>query len=145
MAHAADKTYLFEKMPIRRAILKQIIPSVAGQMVILVYNLTDTYFVGLLNDPRQTAAVAVVASSFVLLTAVSNLFAVGGATLVARSLGQKDSEKAKQISAVSFWGGLFCSVVLSLIFFYAFPRRYCICAAQRKKPTNSLSDTQNGS
>ena len=116
MAQAADKTYLFEKMPIRRAILKQIIPSIAGQMIILIYNLTDTYFVGLLNDPRQTAAVTVVASSFVLLTAVSSLFAVGGATLMARSLGQKDEEKAKQISAVSFWGGLFISVVLSLIF-----------------------------
>jgi len=116
MAQATDKTYLFEKMPVRRAILKQIIPSIASQMIALVYNLADTYFVGLLNDPKQTAAVTVVASSFVLLTAVSSLFGVGGATMVARSLGQKDEEKAKQISAVAFWGGFICSLIPSLMF-----------------------------
>lgn len=116
MAQAVDKTYLFERMPVRRAVLKQIIPSIASQMIILIYSLADTYFVGLLNEPKQTAAVTVVSSSFIMLTAVSNLFAVGGASMLARSLGQKDVEKAKQISAVSFWGGLISAVMFSIIF-----------------------------
>lgn len=116
MEQATDKTYLFEKMPIPRATIKQIVPSIASQMIVLIYNLADTYFVGLLNDPKQTAAITVVSSSFVLLTAVSNLFAIGGASLLARSLGQKDTEKAKQVSAVSFWGGLISSVIFSLLF-----------------------------
>lgn len=103
-------------MPIRKAVLKQIVPSITSQMIVLIYNLADTYFVGLLDEPRQTAAVTVVASSFIMLTAVSNLFAIGGASLVARSLGQKDAVQVKQISSLSFWGGLISAVVFSILF-----------------------------
>ena len=56
-------------------------------MITLIYNLADTYFVGLLNDPGQTAAVTVAYPSFVMLTAISNLFGVGGASAMARALG----------------------------------------------------------
>ncbi len=100
----------------KRAVLKQIVPSITSQMIVLIYNLADTYFVGLLNQPRQTAAVTVVASAFIMLTAVSNLFAVGGASLVARSLGQKNDSLAKQISSLSFWGGLISAVAFSILF-----------------------------
>ena len=60
MTKAADKAYLFERMPVKRAVLRQIVPTIVGQMIVLIYNLADTYFVGLLNEPRQTAAVTVV-------------------------------------------------------------------------------------
>ena len=53
----------------------------------LIYNLADTYFVGMLNQPHQTAAITVVYSSFVMLTALSNLFGVGGASALSRALG----------------------------------------------------------
>lgn len=116
MIKAVDKTFLFEKMPVKKAVLKQIVPSIISQMIVLIYNLADTYFVGMLNDPRQTAAVTVVASSFIMLTAVSNLFAVGGASLVARSLGQQDEAKAKHVASISFWCGLICAVLFSILF-----------------------------
>lgn len=116
MAEARDKTELFERMPIRRAVLKQIVPAICSQLIVLLYNLADTYFVGLLNEPRQTAAVTVVAPAFLMLTAVSNLFAVGGASLVARALGRKDEAAAGQLSAVSFWGGLGGAALFSLLF-----------------------------
>ena len=57
MDHATDKTYLFEQMPVPQAVRRQILPAIASQMVLLLYNLADTYFVGLLNQPPQTAAV----------------------------------------------------------------------------------------
>lgn len=116
MSKVIDKTFLFEQMPIRKAVLKQIIPSIVSQMIVLIYNLADTYFVGMLNEPRQTAAVTVVASAFVMLTAVSNLFAVGGASLVARSLGEQNEAKAKSISSIAFWCGLCCAILFSVIF-----------------------------
>ena len=103
-------------MPVRKALLKQIVPAVISQMIVLIYSLADTYFVGLLNDPRQTAAVTVVSSVFLMLTAVSNLFAVGGASLAARTLGRREDEKAKDICALSFWGALLASVLFSLLF-----------------------------
>lgn len=112
----ADRTEVFEHMPIPRAVGRQIIPAIASQMIALVYNLADTYFVGMLDDPKETAAITVVYSSFVMLTAISNLFGVGGASALSRALGKKDTEAAKGIAALSFWGGLGCAVLFSLLF-----------------------------
>ena len=108
-----DKTELFEKMPVRIAVRKQIVPAIISQMVTLIYNLADTYFVGLLNDPAQTAAVAVAAPIFLMLTAISNLFGVGGASTFAQALGRKENRTASQISSIAFWFGLLASVLFA--------------------------------
>lgn len=129
MIRAVDKTFLFEKMPVKKAVLKQIVPSVISQLIVLIYNLADTYFVGMLNEPRQTAAVTVAASSFIMLTAVSNLFAVGGASLVARSLGQQDEPKARSVASISFWCGLICAVLFSALFHIAASPILHLCGA----------------
>lgn len=116
MKHTSDRTAVFETIPIRKAVWMQIVPAIASQMIALLYNLADTYFVGMLNEPRQTAAITVVYSSFLMLTAISNLFGVGGASALSRALGRKNSEDARQIASISFWGGLACSIVFSLLF-----------------------------
>lgn len=118
MSEIEKRTEVFEKMPIHRAVIKQLLPSIAGQMVALIYNLADTYFVGKLNDPNQTAAIAVTASSFLMLTAISNLFGVGGASMVAQALGKHDGERAKQISCISFYGGLISSLIFATVFYF---------------------------
>lgn len=92
---------VFAKTPVRKAVLLQIVPAVASQMVTLVYNLADTYFVGMLNAPHETAAVTVAYPSFLMLTAISNLFGVGGASAIARALGRQDEEGARRIAAVT--------------------------------------------
>jgi len=118
MARAVDKVYLFETMPVRRAVLNQIVPCIVSQMVVLLYNLADTYFVGLLNDPVETAAVTVSYPSYLMLTALSNLFAVGGASVLAHALGQKDMEKAKSTASIAFWWGLFATVLFAVFYFF---------------------------
>lgn len=112
----AGKTELFETAPIRRAVLSQIIPAIASQMITLIYNLADTYFVGLLNDPVETAAVTIAAPSFLMVTALSNLFGVGGASAIARALGKKQPEKAREISALAVWCGVAVSLLFSSLF-----------------------------
>ena len=91
---SSEKTYVFESMPVRQAVLKQAMPAVASQMVVLIYNLADTYFVGMLDDPVQTAAVTVAFPAFLMLTAISNLFGVGGASRLAQALGRKREDQA---------------------------------------------------
>lgn len=116
MGTAEERTAVFETMPVKEAVRRQIVPAIASQMIALIYNLADTYFVGMLNQPEQTAAVTVVYSSFVMLTAISNLFGVGGASVLSRALGMKKTEEAKNIAAISFWGGLGCAILFSLLF-----------------------------
>lgn len=113
-----SRSEIFEEIPVRQAVAKQVIPSIASQMVALAYNLADTYFVGKINDPGQTAAITIVYPAFLMLTALSNLFGVGGASLIARKLGSKEIDKAKQVSSFCFWSGtltallfvLFCAI-----------------------------------
>ena len=111
-----QRTEIFETMPIKRAVWRQIAPAIASQMIALVYNLADTYFVGLLNQPPQTAAVTVAYPAFLMLIAISNLFGVGGASAISRTLGKKQPEKARQIAAVSFWLGLGAALLFSAVF-----------------------------
>ena len=111
-----NRTMVFESMPIHQAVLKQIIPAIFSQMIALLYSLADTYFVGMLNAPAQTAAITIVYPSFVMLTAISNLFGIGGASLIARKLGRKDTNAAQEVSSISFWLGLLSALLFSLFF-----------------------------
>ena len=120
---------LFETMPVKRAVIKQILPAIISQMIALIYNLADTYFVGLLNSPEQTASITVAYPAFVMLTAISNLFGVGGASALARALGKHDCEKAGIISSISFYGGLLSSVVTAIMFFVLARPILTLCGA----------------
>lgn len=111
-----NKSEIFEKVPVKRAVLMQIVPAILSQMIALLYNLADTYFVGLLNDPKQTAAVTISYAPFLMLTALSNLFGVGGASAISRALGAKQGEEAKNIASISFWLGFVVSLFYSLLF-----------------------------
>lgn len=95
LSSTEKRIYIFEKAPVRRAVLQQMLPTVAGQMVALLYNLADTFFVGLLNAPIQTAAVTVAYPPFLMMTAVSNLFGIGGASAVSHALGRRDMDGAR--------------------------------------------------
>ena len=115
MALKADKKEVFENMPVKKAVLLQIMPAVASQMIMILYNLADTYFVGMLNVPAETAALTVCNPWFIMLTAMSNLFGIGGASAAARSIGSKQDLSARQITSVSFWCGVAVAVAYSLI------------------------------
>ncbi len=106
---------VFERLPVKRAVLAQILPAIASQMVALLYSLADTFFVGRLNDPDQTAAVTTAGAVFLLLTAVSNLFGVGGASLAARKLGSGLRDEAREVSSFCFWWGLVSAAALAVL------------------------------
>ena len=106
---------VFAKTPVRKAVLLQIVPAVASQMVTLVYNLADTYFVGMLNAPHETAAVTVAYPSFLMLTAISNLFGVGGGNLVVQLLGRRQEDEARRAASLSLVMAAGSALVFSLL------------------------------
>ena len=110
-----DKTYLFESMPIPKAVAKLTLPIVIGSMVSILYNLADTFFVGMLNDPVQNAAVTLVYPVMLAFYAVNNLFGVGTSSIMSRSLGQGDYERVRSSSAFGFYGALFSGLLFSLL------------------------------
>lgn len=133
---------VFETMPVKKAVLVQIAPSILSQMVALLYNLADTYFVGLLNSPAQTAAMTVSTPPYLLLTVVSNLFGVGGASVISRSLGEKKPQKAKDVSAMAFWMGMLSAIVYALVYFLLAEPVLLLCGAKDNSLPIALDYTQ---
>ena len=119
MAKAVDKAYLFERMPVRRAVLKQIVPTIIGQMIVLIYNLADTFFIGQTGDPLMVAAVSLVSPWFNLLTALGNLFGLGGSSLISRMLGVQREGEIRYVSSFSIWAGAVVTACFSLASFLA--------------------------
>lgn len=108
---------LFETMPVPKAVATLAIPTVISQVVTMIYNLADTFFVGQIGNPYMVAAVSLVSPWFNLLTALGNLFGLGGGSLISRLLGKNNHRDIKNVSAFSVWGGAAVTLLFSLLTF----------------------------
>lgn len=111
---AEKERELFETMQLTQAIATLAIPTVISQMVSVVYNLADTWFVGLAADPNQVAALTLVFPIMLALSAFGNLFGVGGSSLVSRQLGRQENAEAGRTFTFVVYAAALCSVALSL-------------------------------
>lgn len=112
-----SKIDIFENKPITTALAIMAIPTVISQLIALAYNMADMYFIGQTNNPYMVAASSLAATVFLMMTALANLFGVGGGNLVVRLLGIKDEEEARKTASVSLVMSLFSAAVFSLICF----------------------------
>lgn len=110
-----DKTFLFEEMAIPKAVAVLAIPTVMSQLVMVLYNLADTFFVGMINDPIQNAAVTLAAPILLAFNAINNLFGVGSSSMMSRAMGRKDYDTVYRSSAFGFYGALGSGIAFSLI------------------------------
>ncbi len=111
-----DKTDLFENWPVPKAVANLAVPSVMATLVMVLYSIADTFFVGMLNNPVESAAVALAAPAILAFNAINNLFGVGTSSLISRLLGKRDYDNARRSSAFGFYSALFCSVLVSVFY-----------------------------
>jgi len=110
-----NKEELFETTPVPKAVAKLAIPTMLAAIVMVIYNLADTFFVGLLNDPISTSAVTLAAPMVLLFNAVTNLFGVGASSKMSRALGIKDYDTVKKTSAFGIYSTILCGLLFSLL------------------------------
>lgn len=103
---------LFTTMPVGKAIAKLAIPTVISQIIVILYSLADTFFIGKIGDPNQITALSIVFPIYTLLTAIANLFGIGANSIISRSLSKSDTKTIKQTSAFAFYG----SIIVTLFF-----------------------------
>lgn len=113
-----SERYLFEEMPVGRAVATLSIPTIISQVVTIIYNLADTFFIGQIGDPLMVAAVSLVSPWFNLLTALGNLFGLGGSSLISRMMGAQNRRDIKYVSAFSIWGGAVVTLAFSLATYF---------------------------
>ena len=95
------KEDLFEEMPIHSALIRLALPAVIGQIIMVLYNMADTFFIGLTDNNVKLTAVTICMPAFMALTAIANLFGVGGTSVISRALGKKNFDRASSTSAFS--------------------------------------------
>ncbi len=110
-----NKTALFETMPVGKALLTMAIPTIISQVITMIYNLADTLFIGMTNDPYKVAAASAVTVLFFIVMAFANLFGVGGGSLMSRLLGEKRENDAKRVGVFSIYGALAIAIVYSIV------------------------------
>lgn len=117
---------IFRDAPVSKAVISNVIPSIISMIMVLVYNLADTVFIGQTKNDYMVAAVSIATPVFLLFMAVGMLFGIGGTSLISRMLGEERHEEAKKVSSFCYWTGLIVGIIsMVVIFIFAEP----ICRA----------------
>jgi multidrug efflux pump len=112
-----EKTYFFEEAPVGRAIAHFGVPTMIGMLVAILYNLVDTFFIGMMNDYNLLAAVTFTLPVFSVYVGIGNLFGVGSGNYISRLLGKKDYNAVKHTSAFAFYGILAVGAIVTVLGF----------------------------
>lgn len=115
---------IFRDAPVPKAVITNVIPSMISMLMVLVYNLADTFFIGQTKNAYMVAAVSVATPAFTLFMAIGMLFGIGGTSLISRMLGEGRASKAKHASSFCFWTGLAIGVI-SMILIFIFVEPVC--------------------
>lgn len=102
-------------MPVPKALTIMALPTVISQVIVLLYNIADTWFIGRTDNPYMIGAASLVLALFLSMAALSNLFGVGGGSLMVRLMGKGDTEEARKTASYSISMSAIFSVVFSLI------------------------------
>lgn len=108
-----------DTQPISQLYMKLAIPLVFSMVITLVYNLTDTYFVAATDNTNLVAGVSLGAPVFTFLMALGNIFSQGGASLLARLLGQNDQAGGRRVSAWCFYLSLVVGCIIGVVMLVA--------------------------
>lgn len=110
------KTAVFETAPVAKAVMSMAVPTIISSLVMVIYNLADTFFVGMLGDPIENAAVTLAAPVLLAFNAVNNLFGVGASSMMSRALGKRDYDTVRRSSAFGIYCSAFCGIAFSVLF-----------------------------
>lgn len=139
----ASKEDVFQSLPVPTALRNMIVPAISSQLIVLIYNMADTFFVGKTNNPYMVAGTSLILPVFNITLCLAGLAGIGGGSLISRLLGQGREEEARRVSAFSLYLGLaiaalfavgiavFMEPVLGLLGAgentYAYARQYALC------------------
>ena len=115
MKQNISKEELFAATPVGQALLTMAVPTIISQMINLIYNMVDAFFIGRTGNSYMMAATTITLTMVMMNVALSNLFGIGGGSLVARLMGAGEPDKARRVSAFGMFGAIAIALVYSLL------------------------------
>ena len=138
-----DREQVFREYPVPKALRVMVVPAVISQLIVLIYNMADTFYVGQTDNPYMIAATSLILPVFNISLCLSGLAGVGGGALISRLLGQGREDEARKASVFSLYlalliagifavgMGVFMDPVLRLLGAgentYEYARQYALC------------------
>ena len=115
MANPHSKSEMFETMAVPAALARMAVPTIVSQLIVLIYNMADTWFIGRTNNPYMVAALSLVLTVFLMTMSIANLFGVGGGSLMVRLLGAKEPDEARRVASLSLAMAAGAALTFSLL------------------------------
>ena len=109
------KQELFASVPVTRALWTMAVPTIISQMINLIYNMVDAFFIGRTGNAYMMAATSLTLTMVMMNVALSNLFGIGGGSLVARLMGAGEPDKARRVSAFALYGSAVVALTYALL------------------------------
>lgn len=107
---------IFESASVKKAVFQNAVPAMVAMLMVLIYNLADTFFIGQTHDDLQVAAVSLATPVFLLFMAVGTIFGIGGTSVISRAMGEGKKEYAKKVCSFCMWSCVVVGIVMSVLF-----------------------------
>lgn len=111
--HSTDA---FSKGSVPQVVVKNAIPAIAAMLMVMIYNLADTFFVAQTHNDYMVAAVSLATPVFLIFMSLGTLFGIGGTSVISRALGAGRPEYAKKVSAFCMWACVVVGAVMMIAF-----------------------------
>ena len=134
---------VFQNLPIPAALRVMILPAVISQLIVLIYNMADTFYVGQTGNPYMVAGTSLILPVFNITLCLAGLAGVGGGSLIARLLGRGEEDEARRVGTFSLYLGIAVAAAFALLMgifmqpaltllgagdnTYRFARQYALC------------------
>lgn len=106
---------VFENMPVGSALRAMVVPTIISQIIVLIYNMADTFYVGRTNNPYMVAGASLILPVFNITLCLAGLAGIGGGALVSRLLGEKREDEARKAGTFALYLAIGISALFALI------------------------------
>lgn len=106
---------VFSDAPVPKAVLKNVLPAMAAMVMVLIYNLADTFFIGQTHNDILVAAVSLATPVFLVFMSFGTVFGIGGTSVISRALGEGRTDYAKKVCSFCMWCCVGIGVVISVL------------------------------
>ena len=101
--------------PLMPLLVKMAVPTVIGMLVMILYNLTDTFFIAMLGNKSMTAAIGIAFSFISVIQAIGFWLGYGSGNAMSRSLGEGKYNEAESFASMAAVTAVFIGVILAVI------------------------------
>lgn len=112
---ALREQQIYGEFPVPKAVAIMVLPTIMSQIITVIYNLADTWYVGLTGNAAAVAAISLCLPVYNIMTAIANLLGIGGSSVITRAIGTGHYHRARRAFVLAVRGALILAVVYSLL------------------------------